>query len=193
MNWSGKLKPWKKIETFKTEKMKQYLYYILLILSGSHLNGQSLDRFVTGSAGTTVSNEMIQLSFTVGEPVVGNVNQDQIQLFQGFQQEAISEINTSANTGAERPELTRTITVYPNPVNTLLYLEMNMVDSEDPLVELYTLAGNRVNVEIIRKSGNDAGNYSGQIEFSGLPKGVYLLKLISTGGDHLKVIKILKI
>ena len=62
---------------------------IAIAFAGLHVNAQSIERQVIGSAGTTLSNGTVSLDFTVGELAVTTITDGTTTLTQGFHQETI--------------------------------------------------------------------------------------------------------
>ncbi len=60
-----------------------------IAFAGLHINAQSIERQVIGSAGTTLSNGTVSLDFTVGELAVTTITDGTTTLTQGFHQETI--------------------------------------------------------------------------------------------------------
>jgi hypothetical protein len=168
------------------KKMNYLLFALSLSLLAFNLPAQSLERFVIGSAGISSQNENIQLSFTVGEPVVSSFHTDEVQLNQGFQQIHVEDIPT----GIELPAYIQAIIAYPNPVGTTLYMDVNTSKVFEFSVEVYNLSGQQQGFTADFLS--TIGNSQHQIDLIGLVPGIYLLMIKTKEGYPVKTLKIQK-
>jgi hypothetical protein len=123
---------------------------------------QNINRSVIGTAGTYSENGNISLSWTLGESVIKTRSTEGLILNQGFQQG-----NLSVTTLSEREEMDFMMEIYPNPVKSKLTIE---TDKRGQLYQLVNLDGQVV------KSGR-IENREMQMDFSGLPQGMYILKI----------------
>ena len=98
--------------------MKHGVYFLVLLffsLFSSVINGQQ----VISSAGASATGAGVQLSWTVGEPVIETFTGASAILTQGFHQ---SKLTVTAIDPRIYPELE--LTVYPNPVSSSLRLQI---------------------------------------------------------------------
>jgi hypothetical protein len=85
------------------------------------------------------------------------------------------------------PEISgiESVHIYPNPTSGLVNLSFNAAGTQSVNLEVLSVTGNPVFSETL---GTIQGNFSKQIDLSGLAKGVYILRL--TSGNGVKMSKI---
>ncbi len=108
-------------------------FFLVLFLSGSMSSaGQS----VISSAGASASGGGVQLSWTVGEPVIATLAAGGHILTQGFHQSklTITALEPIAFPGLE-------LTVYPNPVSSTLRLDITGERPEELFLSLFNMEG----------------------------------------------------
>lgn len=163
--------------------MKKLTFLALFIFGALGMcHAQSLSQFVVGNSGETISGANGSLSFTVGEPVVGNITNGSA-LGQGFWLGAIEGIVL----GADDFSLASTMTVYPNPVAEQLSITFNGILGEKFDFVLYDVSGR----QILQKQVS-SNISTEQIDLSELSNGTYLIKVIRLEDDQSKTFKIIK-
>jgi hypothetical protein len=134
---------------------------------------------VTTTGGYYV-NSAGSLSWTMGEPISETVSDTKNTLTEGFQQGSYSLVSVVD----ESAQPTINISVYPNPVTSLLNIKS---DSGDPFrAEVIDLMGNII-YELAFENGQ------GQINISNLSDAMYLLGIFDKNGNRIKVFKIQKV
>ena len=96
--------------------MKTTLLFICFLGSLS-ITAQSISKQVIGATGATQTQSNLRVSFTVGEPVVGIMTADGIQLGNGYY--PALDLQTLS---IEQPELELSFLLYPNPTSQALYV-----------------------------------------------------------------------
>jgi len=163
--------------------MKKLTFLVLFMFGFIFISqAQSLSQFVVGNSGETISGASGTLSFTVGEPVIGEITNGSA-LGQGFWLGAIEGIFL----GAEDFSLETAMTVYPNPVGEQLSISFEDIQGEQINFVLYDVSGR----EIFKKqiTNNLATE---RINLSTLANGSYLIKVTRLKGEHSKTFKIIK-
>lgn len=143
----------------------------------------SLERQVIASGGSHLVSGNLQLSTTIGEPVVATSITGTIILTQGFQQSETQIV------GFEIPELNVDVLAYPNPTGHSVTLRIGTDQNIDFNIEFMDMTGRivlppdhiTVNNQIVRI-----------YDFSGLAAGNYLISLKSNN-QLFESIKIQKI
>ena len=135
-----------------------------------------------GSYGETASGS---LSWTVGEPVIETITDGTNTLTQGFQQ---SRLTVTAINDLKIPCIE--LSVYPNPANSFLSIEVKSDKQRDLLLSLFDLNGRL----ILQKKM--AGNKQ-TIEMRNYKPGTYILKIFqekdnSTDANFCTSYKIIK-
>lgn len=159
------------------EIMKSLLTYIL-ILSMALLSAQSLDKTVFANAGNTMTDTKVSIAFTIGEPLIGTVQND-ASINQGFWGGSliVEPITAVADLNG--------IIVYPNPVidNLNLYTGGNKVYG----ITLFGIDGKRA-----LKQKVDTSLLEHSINLSYLRTGIYVMRLFIEGSSEEKLFKIIK-
>lgn len=118
--------------------MKKIIFGILL-LGFSNADSQSLDRSVVSSGGSYTQATGINLSATVGEVAVTTLTGASSILTQGFQQP------DGLFVGIVNPVSGFVSSIaYPNPVASILTLELSSSKNEDLLITCHDLLGRTV-------------------------------------------------
>ncbi len=141
--------------------MRQIIF-ISILCSSLISYGQSLEREVISTAGAHPSNLSGSLSWTVGELVTRTVMSTNNTLTQGFQQGDLEIISMIDNN-----ETNTTLNVYPNPVQTKLFIESSASTAQFQLLNIHG--------KVIQKG--EIKDHTKEIDFSDLPSGIYILKI----------------
>lgn len=134
---------------------------ILTLLSASLLcSAQSISNSNLGFAGKTMTSGDVNLSFSAGEPVIGLMGNEQVQLGSGFFPSYNSELlaTTSVNKDSN-------FNVWPNPVQDILNVsnpEMNQLT-----VRIYSITGQA----LTQLTTTD------KIDVSWLTAGIYIINI----------------
>ena len=112
--------------------MKHYLLILLIGLCAIYLQAQEVVT-TAGSHGETTSGS---LSWTVGEPVIETISDGTNTLTQGFLQ---SKLTVTAINDLKIPVIE--LSVYPNPTNNYLTIEVKTDKQRDLLLSLFDLNG----------------------------------------------------
>jgi len=93
------------------------------------------------------------------------------------------------NSGIEKTELQEmNISIYPNPANTFVNLQIELKEKEDFVINIYNCFGEKVFEETER---NITGNFTKQINVSNLDAGIYIVNISINGKLYNK--KIIKL
>ena len=112
--------------------MKPYLLILLIALCATFLQAQEVVT-TAGSYGETTSGS---LSWTIGEPVIETITDGTNTLTQGFQQ---SKLTVTAINDLKVPGIE--LSVYPNPTNSFLSIEVKADKQRDLLLSLFDING----------------------------------------------------
>jgi len=143
---------------------------IAFFLSGIAIQAQEVVS-TAGSHGETTSGS---LSWTVGEPVIETITDGTNTLTQGFQQSklTVTAINDLKVSGIE-------LSVYPNPTNSFLFIEVKTDKQRDLLLSLFDINGRL----ILQKKM--AGNKQ-TIKMQNYKPGTYILKVMQAKDSNRK-------
>jgi hypothetical protein len=157
-------------------KRKVYFFIFIFSLSCGSLKAQQ----VISSAGTSATGTGVQLSWTIGEPVVETFTGTSAVLTQGFHQ---SRLTVTSVDPTLFPEMD--LSIYPNPVSTSLKLQI----SGDRLQNLNYMLFNMEGKAILAK---DIESSSELIKMELFSPGTYLLKVFRDDNIPLKTFKVIK-
>ncbi|WGK65420.1 T9SS type A sorting domain-containing protein [Croceiramulus getboli] len=153
------------------------LLLFFLLSSQLHL-GQTISSSVVANAGTTLENGDPSLAFTLGEPLVGLVTNNE-SVAQGFW----SGAGAGSTLRLEVLPETITLLAYPNPVTDQLTIQLDRAQAFD--AHLFNVVGKQV-------LQADFTQQEQQLDMSSLTNGVYLLQLRFRESGLLKTFKIIK-
>lgn len=158
----------KKLTTF-------FLGAMLLLLSG-----KSQAQEVISSAGVNYNSENLQLSWTIGEPMVETFSAGGTILTQGFHQSklVITAIGPIELAGFD-------IEVYPNPTSHEVNIKLNKGNISKLRFFLYTSQGEQI---LQQKFSSQAEKLNMQL----LAPGYYMLKIARDTDTPLQTFKIVK-
>ncbi len=146
--------------------MKRKFIIAALLLVTVPAFSQTKQSEVVASAGGSVTTETVSVSYTVGEPVVGTLSAGNVVLSQGFQQGYIDIPDTDVEAA-----LAKNVRLYPNPLKTTLFIELQEVPEGDCVVKCFDMSGQMVG----------SAQYDSEprlsIDMSNLPQGAYFVKV----------------
>lgn len=163
----------------------------LLLLSGLGLSvggfSQQLSPSVVASGGDVSRSATISLEWTLGEFAVESVSSDRSLYTQGFHQPylQVKEIHT-ATAATEMTDYK--ITIAPNPVQSVLNVNLQQFLSERLSLSLVDLYGRRVMTKIV-----EGKSTSSLVDMSGMISGIYLLEIRNATGQLIKVFRVVKV
>lgn len=154
--------------------MKQVFYaFLWAAVWGQGLWAQSL----VGSSGRHFASGSVQLSWSLGEPVIGTWGAGSTQFTQGFQQPLLL-VNSVENIAAQAAS----IHVFPNPTPDLLTVRIE--GGQRYAAELFDVLGRSLYALGIEDQS--------QLSLSDYPAGNYLLRIQTVDGQLIKTVKIQK-
>ncbi|MFO7616521.1 MAG: T9SS type A sorting domain-containing protein [Bacteroidales bacterium] len=159
--------------------MKTPTCCLVLILFSFALTAKGQE--VIASGGHHAKSGDVQLSWTIGEPVIGTLKAGGYILTQGFHQ---TRLSASAIDDLPLPGLK--LSVYPNPFSDLLHLRIDEGDYSHLQYSLLSLEGKTLREKKINANQTD-------IEMGSLPDGYYLLQVRDASGKTVKTYKVAKI
>lgn len=152
------------------------------VIYTSSLFGQSLSPNVIASSGNVDVTNNITLEWTLGEVFVktGQVNTN--YLTEGYHQPiTVKSIDDNTNS-------TYSISIAPNPVNSILYITISSEENEQLTIRLMN-----ANAKILYTDKANSNNDLKEIDMSSYQSGMYILNIISDSGTFYKSYKISKI
>lgn len=156
------------------------LITILAFTSGFISTHTCLSQQVFASAGGSASGTVIELSWTIGEPVTATFHGSDLYLTQGFHQSklVVTAIDPIPLAGFE-------LEVYPNPASGEVNIKVNKGISSKLRFFLYTSQREQI-------VGEQIPGPVVQINMSPLAPGYYILKVEHDSGVKAKTFKIVK-
>jgi hypothetical protein len=158
---------------------------LLLLSMPTLLFGQSIERYVIGSAGGTIITNDITISYTVGETFVSYTKFGNIIMTEGFQQGDQSTISSVLET-KEGPKMINLL-AYPNPTKGDVTLSI----SGDEIKGYFTIAIFNGGGKLLYMDRCTIDDKDIHIDMGSYAPGVYIVGVIY--GDNEKVILIDKI
>ncbi len=102
---------------------------------------------------------------------------------------ASADVTANCGTTTDVNEVTKDeITVYPNPANDVLYIDLKDINSENSSIELYSAVGQLV---MSRNVNSASGNIT-QFETASIDAGLYLIKVLTGGKVYATTVVITK-
>ena len=163
--------------------MKKTLFIAILLFSGLVSPGQEVQfsPAVVSAGGSSSPGGAVNLS----RWRIGQINVVTFPSAENIPKQA----TIAASALSERPIEEWSVTVYPNPVNTLLNVRFDMESRGEFTLELYDVRGRKLIAEnaLIILPGQVA-----EIDLTGLKPALYLLKVIPSVQGTQKLFKITK-
>ena len=152
--------------------MKRKLFIAAILMVSVPALAQVKQSEVVSAGGGFIEKDNISVSYTIGEPVAGTVAKGDLIVVHGFQQgylAVVTDINQLAVKDVD-------VKVYPNPVNTVMYVELSNIEAAGCVVKCFDMAG-----QLIKESefGDDSRL---SVDMSGLPQGAYFVRVVSEDG-----------
>jgi hypothetical protein len=162
--------------------MKTLILCACLTVSCFQLQSQTISKQVLGTSGESLSNETHILNFTVGEPIVGMV-QNGVAVHQGFWSELFSDGTLSVSTLTNEDA----ISIFPNPVVNYINFYFKQTVSTNYNVKLFDINGKQVLDATLQSQSQNV-----PLDISQLSDGMYVLTIESKETNYLKSFKIIK-
>jgi Zn-dependent metalloprotease len=146
--------------------------------SGGGTTTYLLDRKVLSSAGKTQTAGSTIITWTLGEPIVGNMNAGSVKLTNGFH-----PLLTSQALEIQDHSIDFSIFIAPNPVTD--YLNIYHKENHELNVKLFDITGKKLLEKYINASEN-------KLDASALPQGTYLIYVQDKLTNKTNTYKIIK-
>jgi len=161
------------------------VFIVIFLLSGSLLNAQMISRQVIASGGLYASDGGYHLESTIGETSVTSYENSDYYITQGFQQPSMfyEPVTNSQDEGT-------IISVYPNPVEDDLVLELNIDEITEFTVEVFTFTGLSLYTKRLTKLSKGRNYFT--VDFSGYSGGIYMVHVYNPDREISRLFKIEK-
>ena len=152
--------------------MKRKLFVAAILMVSVPALAQIKQSEVVSAGGGFIVKDNVSVSYTIGEPVAGTVAKGDLIVVHGFQQGYLA-VTTDINQLAVKDV---DVKVYPNPVNTVMYVELSNIEAAGCVVKCFDMAG-----QLIKESefGDDSRL---SFDMSGLPQGAYFVRVVAGDG-----------
>ena len=168
-------------------KMNRCVFLAFLLQCSFHFSfAQSLFPYVIPASGGFYANGGYSLSYTIGELAVNKLTNSSAILTEGFQQPIDSGTGSVAVYNDEIEQWK--VNIYPNPVFSILTLELCTNQSVNYSVDLFDLFGRQIFRKEINVRQGDMPMYSLSLE--SIPPSLYILSVTS---DDEKIKRIFKV
>ena len=134
---------------------------------------------VVATSGDFYKNSYGSLSWTLGEVAIETLNETNFILTQGFQQ---SNLTATAIDDLQIPGIE--LTVYPNPTNSFLFIEVKTDKQRDLLLSLFDLNGKLILLKKITGSKQT-------VQMQNYKSAIYILQL-TEGNKEIRTYQIVK-
>jgi hypothetical protein len=152
--------------------MKRNLSIAALLLVAVPAFSQLRQSEVVASAGGFDEKSGISVSYTIGEAVTGTLAKGDVILVQGFQQGYAAQITPPSSVV---DELAISADIYPNPVNSVLYVTLGAEPEGESLVRCFDMTGRMVGESYFE------GDRRLSMNVDALPQGAYFVKVFVDG------------
>lgn len=156
--------------------MKHLLFLGIALFVFNDLSAQSIARSAITSGGTTESMNSNTISYSIGQPVVSTIQSGDVVVTQGFQQ---SDQKSSTGTIDLLPD--GVYTVFPNPSNGKFSVELDAMTSNEGVIEIYNLIGQKIETMTLMPSPYHFVDF----ELENVSSGVHFVTLKSIEGQTL--------
>lgn len=159
-----------------------FILIIACILFSNSLVAQSIDRNTINAEGSSVSTGSLNVSYSIGETVVGTET-GTIILTQGFQQPTFM-VDEEPPPALGLENITSQIEVYPNPASDFVNFRNGDMNIEKMEITIYNLSGQIQDLALIQDEEI-------KIDIRTLVPGEYFIRL--EGPNQYALFKLLKI
>jgi hypothetical protein len=156
--------------------MKTLLLFLFMISTVTSITAQQ----VVASSGNTATAGGYTVDWTLGEPVIETISGSNNILTQGMHQPnlVVTSLQDLTFPGLE-------VKVYPNPTGRFLRIEVIQTENDVFHYELSDITGRRILMKKMQAQ-------SEEIDMSSYVSGTYLLQVLNSRLEHVKVCKIIK-
>lgn len=150
----------------------------LFLFTTACLSAQTMAKNTVSNAGIEMSNPEYTVSFTIGEPIIGLISNNE-SIDQGFWAGSlfVEPITPKEELGG--------IVIYPNPMIN----ELNIQTNNNPIFGVTMFA---VNGKMALKQKVESTQVEHKIDVSHLAKGMYVLRLSVEESQEEKLFKVIK-
>ena len=146
--------------------MKKIIFSFTLLFCVSLINAQSISAELISSAGNHYQDENIQVSWSIGEPIIATLAEGDVILTQGFHQDRYT-----IQTLIEDLSSNFKVKIYPNPTTDFINVNFTENSSSSKLqIKLYDFNGKMLLVK-------DVNTDSEKIDMSRFANSTYILKI----------------
>ena len=165
--------------------MKVIFFLLAFFFIIQNTLSQQLDRQVFSSNGSSLISNGIWLDYTIGEMAVAPYNAGSIVLNQGFHQVY------SSNIGILNRSTSADITIFPNPSNGFIQINVSDEMINNSIYRLTDITGRQLSD--IGNSSTLLSSKNTVLNISDLPNGIYLLSVLVTSFNSSYVFRLIKI
>jgi hypothetical protein len=162
--------------------MTKSILTLLGVIFCNLLQAQQFNPTIISSGGGFMSNTNVKTTFTLGEPVSGDLSNGVATFNQGFQHNWIispSKIHDNL--------LDNSIIIYPNPTSDLITIKFKTDNYDASIIELVDING-----KVILSKKNEVNKTEHQINLSNYQTNIYFIRISTPTGKLLGTYKIQK-
>lgn len=161
--------------------MKFKITCVVFLFTTICIKAQTVSKQVIGSSGLEFANNIYTTNFTVGEVIVGKVENGSV-INQGFWANLVNDETLSLSAS-----LLKEVNVYPNPVADFIQIKFNTNHTKKYLAQLFDSLGKQV-----FSTAFWSYDQVKLLNVSNVQTGVYFLKITEIKSNYNKTLKILK-
>ena len=157
------------------------LFIVICTILFTSMTGQSLEPSVISSSGDYTESKDISIAWTLGEIGIHTIRTDDGMLTEGFHQPilVVQAVDADERIPSDiHSPLELEIAVMPNPVKSILTVNIQSDEDELVLATLLDVTGKSITSLVI-----DPVISSAQIDVRNLPVGLYLLRFQKIGSE----------
>ena len=162
-----------------------YVYFMLYSCMSFHSFSQPSVHQVLAVAAGHVEAEEVSMYWTIGESMVVKHDQDNVAVYEGFQQGNYAYDNSIGNTPSSTPIVGDKVRYYPNPVETDLNID-------DPDLDIHTVLAYNDAGQHLFSYNRSSHEQIISINMAHLPTGLYFFRLLGSDGFLIQNFRVYK-
>jgi len=169
-------------------KCNLHLLVVALALNFSASAQSGLSPSVLASSGSNSHSGKVYLDWTLGEVAVATLSTPSGFLTEGFHQPGLLRVEAVLPNG-DNASVTEAITIAPNPVSTLLFIQIPETWSQSAsTVSMFDATG-----QLIQSGQIKPGVATSEWNMGAHPAGTYWMRIVANDSKQMQTFKVIKI
>ena len=153
-----------------------FILFILFATSFTLLAQYKIKISVIADGGTMISGGLNRIISTIGQPLIGKINDKQNEIAEGFWEQVNTSISpVGVNEEKNIPKEYNLFQNYPNPFNPSTTIQFDLPNESFTKLEIFNILGRKVSTLVSEKLA--AGTYKYGWKPEGMPSGIYFYRL----------------